>query len=128
MVRKSRRSPFRCRTASPETASFETLECRRMLSAARWSSTATDGGNVGPSGHGITLTWSVVPDGTLLGSFEGESNAASSLRSILNLKYGSESNWVPILQDVFNQWSAVTGVTYQYVGDDGAAYPTSPGA
>jgi hypothetical protein len=105
---------------------LETLECRRMLSMARWSATATNA-DTGSAGDGITLTWSVVPDGTPLGSGHGEPNTASSLRSILNLKYGSESNWVPVLQGVFNGWSAATGVSYQYVGDDGAAFPSSPG-
>ena len=109
-------------------ALVEAMETRRMLAHPRWESTATNGNDVGFDGDGITLTFSVVPDGTPLGSFMGEPNTPSSLRSILTFRYGPESNWATILQNTFNAWSAVTGVTYQYVGDDGAAFPHPGGS
>ncbi len=92
---------------------------------SRWTSTATNA-STGSTGQGMTLTWSIVPDGTLLGSGEGEPNAGSTLRADLNALYGSQANWLPIIQQVFNEWSSISGVTYVYEpNDDGVAFSSS---
>ena len=58
------------------------------VDASRWTSTATDGGGL-IQGHPSTITWSVPPDGTTLGTAVGEANTPSNLRSMLNGLYGS---------------------------------------
>jgi hypothetical protein len=90
----------------------------------RWSATAS--GSTGSTGTGITLTYSIAPDGTLLGSGNGEANDGSTLRSKLDTIYGSQASWLPVIQSVFNSWSAVSGITYKYeTNDDGADFSSS---
>ncbi|WP_428937485.1 pre-peptidase C-terminal domain-containing protein [Fontivita pretiosa] len=90
----------------------------------RWSSTAS--GGTGSTGRGITLTWSIMPDGTPMGSGVGEPGEPSNLVSLLNARYGSQANWLPLFTSVFDSWSAVSGVTYVYEpNDDGAAFGAS---
>ena len=87
----------------------------------RWTSTATNS-STGSTGTGITLTWSVVPEGTTLVSGNGEPNTPSVLQADLDAIYGSKTNWLPVVQKVFDEWSAISGITYQYEpNDDGAA-------
>jgi hypothetical protein len=93
----------------------------------RWRYTATDGSGL-QQGDPITLTWSVVPDGTPISpAISGESNAGSSLRGYLNGIYASEADWIAEFQKVFDRWGALTGITYIYVSDDGAPLPSSSG-
>lgn len=93
----------------------------------RWRYTATDGHGLG-QGDPITLTWSIVPDGTPISpAFGGESSGGSTLRSYLNGVYPSESAWIAEIQQVFDRWGALTGITYVYVADDGAPLPSSSG-
>ena len=70
----------------------------------------------------IVLTWSVIPDGTIIPSagVPGEVTAPSNLRARLNAIYGSQSVWQPIFQQMFDAWGALTGTSYQFVNDDGA--------
>ncbi|MBY0111575.1 MAG: pre-peptidase C-terminal domain-containing protein [Phycisphaerales bacterium] len=98
----------------------------------RWTSTAlTPGGS--QLGKPITITWSIVPDGTDVQGFNGEPDAPSNLRAYLNGIYGNEATWLPILQSVFDRWSQVSGIKYVYEpNDDGAALrnpedPLNPG-
>jgi len=103
---------------------------QRYFTTNRWSTTATDGGGI-QRGEPITLTWSVVADGTPIpasGFIPGESSAASSLRSFLNGIYGSEANWLPLFEQVFQRWSELTGISYVHVTyDDGVAFAGSGG-
>jgi hypothetical protein len=88
----------------------------------RWTTTATSGGGL-TQGHPSTITWSIVPDGTSLPTAQHEPSAPSDLRARLNALYGSMSNWLPVLQQVFDRWEAVSGIDYVYEpNDDGAAY------
>jgi hypothetical protein len=95
---------------------------------SRWSSTAT---NPGPLGQGtpVTLTWSVVPDGTTIPSgFAGDVAGPSVLQARLNGLYGSPAVWIPLFQQVFDRWHQLTGISYVYQPtDDGAAFPNTPG-
>lgn len=93
----------------------------------RWRSTATDGSGLG-QGDPITLTWSIVPDGTSISpALGGESSGGSTLRSYLNGIYPNEAAWVAEFQKVFDRWGSLTGITYVYVSDDGAPLPSSSG-
>ena len=85
----------------------------------RWSCTATNGCGL-TQGQVTTLTWNIVPDGTPMGSFAGEPAAPSNLKAFLNGIYGNEATWIQQFQTVFNQWGALTGVTYvRETADDG---------
>lgn len=91
----------------------------------RWTYTATNGSGLS-QGDPTTLRWSVVPDGTSISSGIGEPVATSTLRAFLTGIYGSESAWLGVMQQVFDRWSAVTGITYIYEpNDDGAAINNS---
>ncbi|MEM7587128.1 MAG: H-type lectin domain-containing protein [Acidobacteriota bacterium] len=91
----------------------------------RWSVTATDGGGLG-QGDPMTLTWSIVPDGTSIFGYNGEPTAPSNLRARLNQIYGSQAVWLPIFQGVFDRWSELNGVNYVYEpNDDGSAWTST---
>ncbi len=90
----------------------------------RWSSSAS--GSTGTIGTGITLTYSIAPDGTLLGTGNGEANEGSTLRAKLDAIYGSQATWLPVIQSVFNSWSNISGITYKYeTNDDATAFSSS---
>ncbi len=95
----------------------------------RWSLTATNDFGL-EQGDPITLTWSLVPDGTTLPRAFGDSGGPSNLISRLDNIYGAgpggtdltQRPWFPLFQEVFEQWHALTGVAYRYEpNDDGAA-------
>lgn len=92
-----------------------------------WTTTATDGGgnNIGDP---VTVTWSVVPDGSLLdpGSDGNGGRAASDLIARLGVIYGVNTNdsdytdeaWFPHFQSVFDRWEAVSGINFEYESND----------
>lgn len=99
--------------------------------ADHWSTTASGGGSQGTQGLPVTLTWSLVPEGTIIpgGEVDGEgTNDPSNLRAWLAGLYGGSSTgpaasqpWFPIFQAVFDDIAAETGVRYVYEpNDDGA--------
>jgi hypothetical protein len=93
----------------------------------RWSNSALTGGPTSV-GQGIKLTWSIVPDGTALGSAKGEPNAGSDFIHDMNLIFQTPRAWLYVLQTWFDVWTQYTGVTYIYEpSDDGAAFKTSGG-
>jgi hypothetical protein len=98
---------------------------------SHWSRTASNGSSQNVQGLPITLTWSIVPDGTIIpgGEVAGEaSNEPSNLRAWLAGLYGGTTTgpaasqpWFPILQAVFDNIAAQTGMRYVYEpNDDGA--------
>ena len=103
----------------------------------RWSNTATDGSGQGLQGRPITLTWSIVPDGTPIPSDPsiGDSNDPSDLRARMTEIYGQRPGpllnqpWVQAFQAAFNNISAQTGIRYVYEpNDDGRPLGiTNPG-
>ncbi len=106
----------------------------------RWSRTATDGPGQGVQGTPITLTWSIVPDGTPIASDPaiGDSDDPSSLRDSLASLYGGNTGapedqpWFPIFRDLFDAIGSQTGITYRYEpNDDGRSIsglnPGQPG-
>lgn len=96
----------------------------------RWTTTATDGSGLG-QGDPMTLTWSVVQDGTSIpaGPGVGDSAGPSNLRAFLNGIYGNEATWLAVFQQVFDRWGELTGITYVYEpNDDGASLSGLSGA
>jgi len=107
-------------------AQFEALGADiNTIDADRWTSTATNGSGLS-QGHPSTITWGVVPDGTSIGGFSGERAAPSDLRATLDRIYGSMSTWLPLFQQVFDRWEAVSGIDFVYeTNDDRAAFSSS---
>jgi hypothetical protein len=85
--------------------------------AYRWSFTATDGGGLS-QGDPMTLTWSVVPDGTSIPAEFGYPAGPSDLRAFLNEIYGNEATWLALFQQVFDRWAELTGISYVYEPND----------
>ncbi|MFN8494040.1 MAG: SpaA isopeptide-forming pilin-related protein [Caldilineaceae bacterium] len=95
---------------------------------AHWNPALTALGT-GGSGQGdaVALTWSIIPDGTLMPSQEpGDATCNSDLIARMNATYGN-GPWQAEIAAVFAEWSTHTGNTYTQVSDDGAAWPNSPG-
>jgi hypothetical protein len=83
-----------------------------------------------PSGRGLTISWSYVPDGTVLppASAVPDSSAPSVLLQTLDAEFGSRALWHQLFVNAFDKWSSVTGITYVYEpNDDGAAFVAAPG-
>ncbi|MFO0855889.1 MAG: matrixin family metalloprotease [Phycisphaerales bacterium] len=101
---------------------------QRFNAGDRWGPTANDpvGGNVGDP---ILLTFSFVPDGTILPNEYGEGDLPSELFAWLNTVYpGGFNEWKPIFDSIFGRWSELSGLNFVYEpNDDGAAFPGTPG-
>ncbi len=98
----------------------------------RWTFTATDG-STGSEGTPVTLTWSFVPDNTMINNNRG-STLPSNLIATLNSTYGSPTTpgdyttapWFSMFTDMFDYWAAITGNIYVYEpNDDGGTFPVS---
>ncbi|MFZ5434319.1 MAG: matrixin family metalloprotease [Calditrichota bacterium] len=87
---------------------------------ARWTSTATNG-FTGSTGNPITLTYSFVPDGTII---QGQ---ASQLYSRMNTLFGNQQTWQNLFARVFERWSEVCGIQYVQEVDDGAVFGNASG-
>jgi Matrixin/PKD domain len=101
----------------------------RYQIGGRWS--------YGAQGDPIGLTWSFVPDGTIVGSDTAPGGTgASTLFSTMDTRFGAanRATWILQFQKCFDRWHALTGVTYTRVRDsagnewdDGAAWGTVAG-
>lgn len=100
------------------------------LNNGRWASTATDF-VTNPTGRPVTLTWSIVPDGTNISHLGKPSSLISVFDSIFPGSVGVpllEKPWFSLIQQSFNRWNEVSGVKYVYEpADDGVAHGTSVG-
>ncbi len=107
-----------------QSALRSALQVENFQLSNRWTTTATNGSGL-TQGQPTTLTWNVIADGTpiaAMGGIAGESSASSNLKAFLNGIYGSEAVWITHFQSIFDQWSAVTGITYVKVNyDDGVS-------
>lgn len=97
----------------------------------RWTRTATNGSGL-RQGDPTTITYSIVPDGTLIKNNPTDPNEVgtpSNLRARLNNIYGSEAAWLSLFAQVGQALSAQTGLTYVLEpSDDGAPFgPQSAG-
>ena len=104
----------------------ERVTGKYTYSGSRWTSTAKNGSSVGTYGEGLTLTWGIVPDGTIVPSGSYNVSGPSNLRARLDAIYNDGAstpvpNWMPMFQEVFDGWSAVTGITYIYEPNDDSA-------
>jgi serralysin len=94
----------------------------------RWTTTAS--GAVGPLGSPVTLTWSIVPDGTL---FQGTA-FSSNLVSTLDFWFGAGTGggdlekrpWFSRFVQCFDRWSELSGVSFVYEPVDDRANHGSP--
>jgi serralysin len=92
----------------------------------RWTSTAS--GSAGSTGDPITLTWSLLRDGTAIPD-EGTSN----LISYLDSKFGAGSGgtnftarpWFHIFQESFDRWSQLGGINFVYEPNDSTSVALS---
>lgn len=85
-------------------------------------------GNVNP-GSPLTLTWGFMAPGTPINdnAHSGRPNAPNDLQTRLNEIYtGGQAEWQPLFQSVFDRWSSISGLSYQFEeNDDGAAINTN---
>ncbi len=101
----------------------------RYSPGPRWEVTALTT-TITPPGQPVTLTWSVIPDGTIIqatGSI-GDPESASNFRAWMDGLFGSEAQWRPIMRSVFDRWEQLTGLNFvEELNDDGATFIESDG-
>ena len=78
-------------------------------------------------GTPLTLTWGFMALNTPINDNSSNGpNAPNNLQTRLNAIYGNQATWQPHFQSVFNRWSDVSGLSYQFEpNDDGATVTTS---
>jgi serralysin len=96
----------------------------------RWSTTAS--GSAGSSGSPVSLTWSIVPDGT-----PGTGHGNSNLISFLDTKFGAGPGgtdytarpWYSLFSQSFDHWGQLSGVSYRYEPNDSTVpFDSAPGS
>ncbi len=96
---------------------------------SRWTTTAS--GVAGPVGSPLTLTWSLVPDGTTIAD-----NGPSNLISMLDTSFGAgpggddltQRPWFTYFAESFGRWNELSGVQFVYEpNDDRSTLTTSNG-
>ena len=97
---------------------FEAFQAQGSI----WSFTATNG--VVTEGNALTLTYSFVPDGTLIAATgHGEPAAPSNLVAQTNANFpGGFAAFKSRMRTVFDRLEALTNITYVEVADDGAVF------
>lgn len=85
-----------------------------------------------PTGQGINLRWSLVPDGLSIPSGIGEPTAPSQLFSNLDSRFGgNRALWLQQFDRSFQRWADISGLSYTFVTsggndwDDGAFWGAS---
>ncbi len=95
----------------------------------RWTETATDGPGL-LQGNPITLTYSFIPDGTMISgdAMFGNADSPSNVNAFFTSIYGSETVWRAKFAQVFAAWQAITGITFVFEpNDDGGTFPDPDG-
>ena len=102
-------------------------------SAIPWTTTAS--GSRTQNGQSVTLTWSIVPDGSAVS--DGDTSlGGSDLIAFLNTTFQGDPNetdhrnqpWFGLINDAFQRWSDLSGATYIYEpNDDGGNHDSKPG-
>lgn len=99
----------------------------------RWTATATNGGGL-LRGQPLTITWSIVPDGTALPGYHSDVWADSNLITRMDAVYGVGNDgkgggtWREHLQYAIDRWGELSGITFVYEpADDGADISSLPG-
>ena len=102
-----------------------------FFSNGRWTSTATDA-TAAPMGFPVTLTWSIVADGSAIST-----GGTSNLISFFDGLYGNGGGggdltlrpWFTLVEQSFDRWTDLSGVTFVYEpADDGAIHGNFSGA
>jgi len=91
-------------------------------------------GTLYETGDCVTMTWSIIPDGTIMDGFGGEPTSPSRLVAHLDGLFGCTGGadltsrcWFPIVSSIYDDWAAKTGLTFVYEpNDDGAGYQFVP--
>lgn len=87
----------------------------------------------GAQGNPTTVTWSLVPDGTVITDSTG---GVSNLFAQMDSKFSSQGGravWVNRIQQCFDRWQEITGISFTRITsggndwDDGASWPNSGG-
>ena len=91
------------------------------LPGERW--TNPTGGSSPNEGDPATVSWSIVPDGTLFGNGvggTGNSDLVAYMDSIYGSSAGPLSNrpWFHFFSDNYDRWAALSGLTYVYEAND----------
>lgn len=108
--------------------SGSTVSAQFNIDGERWTSSALSQAQGYSQGDPLTLTWGFAAENIQINGFAGEPTAPNDIRSFMNGIYGNESVWLPLYTQVFDRWSSISGLSYQYeASDDGAAFGTSPG-
>lgn len=95
----------------------------------RWTTTATDGAPGFNQGDPMTLTWGIIPDGTMIPndpSAGATTTAASDLIAALDGFYNETATganvtnrtWFALFQQVFDRYQEISGITYIYEPND----------
>ncbi|GAB4319524.1 MAG: hypothetical protein Kow0059_13570 [Candidatus Sumerlaeia bacterium] len=95
----------------------------------RLTATSTDGA-IQPR-QAITITYSFLPDGTIIpgAPFAGDSTSPSELFALLDANFpGGRDAWKAAFAQAFGRWGELTGITFVETADDGAPFPSSAGA
>lgn len=91
----------------------------------RWFNTSS--GLVGSRGNATTLTWSIAPDGTSISpARSGESTDPSDFIAFMDDIYNvvgggadlTTRSWFGILEDSYNRWGEISGLTINYEAND----------
>ncbi|MGB6220302.1 hypothetical protein [Haloferula sp.] len=109
-----------------------TLHSANTSDGQRWTSTASSGSGL-TLGSPLTLTWSIIPDGVSLPSIltppsnpNPESNLIARLDTLWNVPANERITdltlrpWFAAIKSRFDIYASKTGLSYQYVTDDGA--------
>ncbi len=96
----------------------------------RWGETAS--GPAGGMGDPVTLTWSIVPDGTIIQG-EGPSNFVRFLDGLFGAGNSDSYNlthrpWFPLISAPFDRWGQLSGMSLVYEPqDDGLVHGSTDG-
>lgn len=77
------------------------------------------------SGAPVELTWSFVPDGTLVADRNGNVDRPSQLFSRLDslfAPYGGRDVWIAQFEQAFDRWGQLTGLSFRRVSVSGQAW------
>ena len=90
-----------------------------------WSTTS---GGFSPVGEPALVTWSIVPDQTIMPQGQGEPVSPSNLIAFLDgIHHGgpgpggtdlTQRAWFPLIKSAFDRWDAVSGLRFSYEPQD----------
>ncbi|MGC6427655.1 MAG: matrixin family metalloprotease [Akkermansiaceae bacterium] len=107
------------------------IKANQFLGLGKWNRVASDALFHGSQGNPVTLTWSIVPDNTLVASRSGE-NAPSNFRSWMSGIYGGSANgapadqpWFEIIQEAIESMGEQCAITFVYEPEDDGTTMTS---